>query len=70
MNESWEPTGKKRHREEKRWGRSLLVLQLEERGLESRYIGGYIDSEWRTRWRDANISDLTINAVETAPDKS
>lgn len=52
------PTGRWRHRSERRWGRERLILQIEERFLHTFYGSGMIDSDWATRWRDAETSDL------------
>jgi len=54
-----ELTGKRRYRIEKHWCREYLVLEVEERGLHTYCVGGMIDTEYVTRWRDAKISDLT-----------
>ena len=57
------PTGNRRFRLQVRFGgRRELVLQIYD-------IGGMIDSEWVTFWRDARVEDLTLNvdAVSYAP---
>lgn len=56
-----EPTGLKRLLSIRTfWGRERLVLQIQERGLHTSYIGGHVDTQWVTRWRDATSADLTI----------
>ena len=50
------PTGKHRYRTN--W-RGQLVLQLQFEGLLTRYLGGKIDTQWATGWRDARLEDLT-----------
>lgn len=48
-------TGKKRLRCED----EKLILQVQEKGLDTKYIGGNISSEWVTYWRDAKVEDAT-----------
>lgn len=56
-----EPTGRRRHRSQRRlFGREELVLQIEWRGLHTYCIGGYVDSDWIKFWRDATSADLTL----------
>lgn len=63
-----ELTGRRRHRVQQTtrgWGygrttKTVLVLQVERKYLSSTYSGGSIDSEWLTDWRDARVSDLTV----------
>lgn len=57
---NWTPTGRTRHEVRRSWRRTFLVLQIQERGIHTYCIGGYIDSDWVTRWRDATTSDLTV----------
>ena len=52
-----ELTGKKRFRSGEG---GTLVLQVQERWLETECISGNIDAEWLYRWRDAAISDITV----------
>lgn len=59
MNE-WTPTGRRRHRSERRWGRERLILQVEVRGIETTWSGGMIDSQHVNCWRDATTADLTV----------
>lgn len=54
------PTGRKRHRPYRTWGGTILVLQIEEKGIVTNFFAGQVDSEWVTRWRDAGAEDLTI----------
>lgn len=56
-------TGRRRHvaRRTFFWGREYLVLQVEERGLLTTFIGGHQDTQWVRRWRDATSGDLTIH---------
>lgn len=44
-------------------GSERLVLQVQERGLHTSYIGGHVDTQWVTRWRDATTADLTLTNV-------
>lgn len=61
----WNPTGRTRYRLLHRiWGESLLVLQIEVRGIETQMIGGWIDSNTVNRWRDACVSDLPALPIE------
>lgn len=60
----WNPTGRTRYRLHKTWGASLLVLQIEVRGIETRMIYGWVDSNTVNRWRDACVSDLPTLPVE------
>lgn len=62
------PTGRWRHRTERRgwWQTSLLVLQLEERFIRTYCVGGIVDSEAATRWRDAEVADITETNVKPA----
>lgn len=54
------PTGRRRHRSHKPFfGSPKLVLEMEFRVLRTYSIGGQIDSEYYTYWRDATVSDLT-----------
>lgn len=39
-------------------GSDLLVLQIEEVGLSTAFLGGHANSEWVTRWRNAQVEDL------------
>jgi hypothetical protein len=61
------PTGRTRHRSQRRWGREELVLQIEWRGIHTYSIGGFIDSEWIDFWRDATSADMTIATDALAP---
>lgn len=62
-----EPTGRWRHRLKPNWGfEPVLVLQIEERLLCTEWHGGLIDAQWRTRWRDAALTDLTETNVKPA----
>ena len=55
----WTWTGRTRYRQAKEaWGKLVLVLQVEERGLVTYCSGGMIDSEWTNRWRDARLEDM------------
>lgn len=62
-NSFFEPhalTGEKRHRSERNWrGRERLVLQVQELGYIVSCIGGQIDTERGTRWRDATTKDIS-----------
>jgi len=58
-----EPTGRTRHRVDRRWGRERLVLQVEERGLLTTLVGPFPDTESALRWRDATTEDLTATPV-------
>lgn len=40
--------------------RQLLVLQVEETGIETAWLGGEIESDTVTRWRDARVDDLAV----------
>lgn len=52
-------TGRTRYREQKRmFGKSTLVLQVEEKGVDFVPCGPCIDAEPFTRWRDAIVEDL------------
>ena len=54
------PTGRRRFRHQTRWlSKPILVLQVEWKGIHTFSIGGHIDSEWITFWRDADVADLT-----------
>lgn len=54
-------TGRTRHRVKRTWfGREYLVLQVEETGIRSYSLGGAIDCESYTEWRDATTEDLTV----------
>jgi len=64
-----ERTGAARYRIETRgWfrKRTMLVLQIEERGLDTNWSGASFDTEWVTRWRDATIKDLRLKIVPEA----
>lgn len=62
-----EPTGRWRHRTHRDWrGRETLVLQIEERGFHTSYIGGHIDTERVTRWRDATAGDVMVTVAHAA----
>lgn len=62
-----ERTGRQRYDSRRTfWGREYLVLQIQERGLVASYIGGHVDCEWMTRWRDATTVDLTITSPTVA----
>ena len=50
-----ELTGKRRYR----ILRNKVVLQVQERWLDTDYVGGTITSDWYTGWRDATLEDLT-----------
>jgi hypothetical protein len=57
---SFQPTGRTRHRHAiigRVIPKAVLVLQIEERGLDTRSIAGHVETEWVTRWRDALIED-------------
>lgn len=58
-----EITGRKRLRTlSQGWGKpSLLVLQVEERGIETSSFCGMPESEFVTRWRDATVMDLEVD---------
>lgn len=43
--------------------RLVLVLQVERKFISTTSIGGYIDSEWVTNWRDASLEDLTVHDI-------
>lgn len=62
------PTGRWRHRTDQRrwWTPAVLVLQLEERFIHTYCVGGVVNSEWATRWRDAEITDLTETNIKLA----
>lgn len=62
------PTRRWRHRLEKLrwWMPPVLVLQIEERFIHTYCVGGVVDSEHATRWRDAEITDLTETHVKPA----
>lgn len=53
-----ELTGKTRFRHERKWGRSRLILQVEETSWQDTNCGRYIDSERIVRWRDAQVEDM------------
>jgi hypothetical protein len=58
-------TGRKRYRIEKPLFRKpRLVLQLEETGRETEFLGGYIEHYTVNRWRDATVEDLSVEGVE------
>lgn len=57
---AYELTGKTRLNSERRWGRERLVLQVQERGNLHSNIGGRIDTETVTRWRNATTADLPL----------
>lgn len=62
-------TGRTRHRSVSKWGRELLVLQVEEAGWESQYqfqTGYYVDVEFK-KWRDAATTDISIAEQEATP---
>lgn len=53
-------TGRTRHRPMNRaFGPPKLVLQVERTYLHDYCIGGHIDTETVTDWRDATVEDLT-----------
>jgi hypothetical protein len=41
--------------------REALILQVEESYLHTEFIGGQVDCETRTRWRDAGASDVLVS---------
>lgn len=52
-------TGKTRMRVHQGWfGEPMLVIQVQETWLHSESLGGVIDVEHRTRWRDAKVTDI------------
>lgn len=56
------PTGRRRYRSQPRFLRKpVLVLQIEWKGIHTTSIGGHIDSEWITFWRDADVEDLALS---------
>jgi len=58
-------TGRQRHRVVARlFGREKLVLQVEERGLVTSCIGGVVECDWCTWWRDARATDLALEGVK------
>lgn len=57
-------TGRTRYRSQRRWGREELILQVEERWVETYSLGGYIDTNDHVGWRDARTSDLTSKVIE------
>lgn len=43
----------------KSWfGKPMLVIQVQETWLHAESLGGMIDIEHRTRWRDAKVTDI------------
>lgn len=53
-------TGRRRYRVKCRlFGAPLVVLQVQERGVETVWAGGHVDTASVTRWRDAQPQDLT-----------
>jgi hypothetical protein len=48
-------------------GSDLIVLQLEEVGLVTSFLGGEANSEWVTRWRNAQVTDLDWFEVNAMP---
>lgn len=65
------PTGRTRYRVHKSFfGAPMVVLQIEWKGIHTYCVGGFIDSEWMTFWRDASIEDVTeANPVTPSIDK-
>ena len=57
-------TGRKRYRSARTWFRQeYLVLQVEVEGLITENIGGRVECERRTWWRDATTEDLTEGQI-------
>jgi hypothetical protein len=67
---NFQPTGRTRHRHAiicRVIPKAVLVLQIEERGLETRSVAGQVETELVTRWRDALIEDgaeLSLSVAE------
>ncbi len=59
-----ELTGRFRYRPTRHWGRTLLVLQVEERRLVTSFTAGLVDSEWVIGFRDATVEDVTAGKGE------
>lgn len=53
-------TGRIRYRSETKWGRKILVLQVEENAESDDYAGGYVHTFRYTHWRDATVEDLPV----------
>jgi len=51
-------TGNTRYRSARRWGREILILQVEEVGSEMVHFGAFIERCGFRRWRDAKTTDL------------
>ena len=58
-------TGKRRYRQQTIGTAGLIVLQVEETYMDSKYVGGSVDVEWVKEWRDANVGDITEFVEET-----
>jgi len=46
-----------------------VILQVAERGLDTYWTAGQVDSEWKLIWRDATIEDLTVHELNKEPDQ-
>lgn len=61
---SEEPTGRVRYRVERKWfGRAFVVLQIEVKGTEFGHYCGRVEVEHYQRWRDAKVTDLTVEMM-------
>ncbi len=64
MSKHKELTGRRRYAPYWSEGNPMLVLQVEERDLQTTHIAGEIDTEWNFGWRNADIRDLTVHELK------
>ena len=58
------PTGKRRYRVQPWTGK--LILQLQFAGMITSHSGGMVDTMNASAWRDAKITDITIDEAHEA----
>ena len=57
-------TGRVRHRVQRHWGKDLLVLQVQVKGIVTEYLAGSIDLKTVVWWRDAEVTEFEYLSVQ------